>query len=65
MLESSNKAAIQLLRSWRKGDEKEQRETLECLDLEEDIIMTFPPPKTYTIKLTISKITKGKLRFID
>ncbi len=33
-------------------------------DLEEDIIMTLPPPKKYTIELTITKITKGKLRFI-
>ncbi len=33
-------------------------------DLEEDIIMTLPPSKIYTIELTITEITKGKLRFI-
>lgn len=29
--EQKNKAAIQLLRSWREGNEQEQRETWECL----------------------------------
>lgn len=34
-------------------------------ELEEDVIITFPPPKRYTVELTITKIAKGKLRFID
>ena len=29
--QAENKAAIQLLESWRHGDEQEQRETSECL----------------------------------
>ena len=28
---AKNEAAIRLLRSWREGDEQEQRETWECL----------------------------------
>jgi len=34
-------------------------------ELVEDIVLSFPPPQKYAVDLTITKITKRKLRLVD
>ncbi len=34
-------------------------------ELEDNVILAFPPPRKYSVDLIITKITKGKLRLID
>ncbi len=39
-------------------------ETLDELELEENVILSFPPARKYAVDLTITKITKPKLRLV-